>query len=131
MIEKGHVSLECTEGYCGTQEMFNTVGNAVSKLMGYHVECGDIMSTAGGFITLRDTMSEGDIMSMLGGCSVHWGFHTNLIVSPMILPTFIMIAPSVLTISLWCTEHPQCTQHPPLYCTDIMQGDDDHHVSAR
>ena len=30
-----------------TQEMFNTVGNAVSKLMGYHFECGDIMSTAG------------------------------------------------------------------------------------
>ena len=85
-----------------TQEMFNTVGNAVSKLMGYHVECGDIMSTAGGFSTLRDTMS------MLGGCSVHWGFHTNLIVSPMILPTFIMIAPSVLTISPHCTAQILC-----------------------
>ena len=51
--------------------------------------------------TLEDTMSEGDIMSMLGGCSVHWGFHINLIVSPMILPYIYH-------------DSPQCTHDIPL-----------------
>ena len=57
-----------------------------------------------------------------GGCSVHWGFHTNSIVFPMTSP-HIMISPSVLMISPRCTEHPPLCCTPPVYCADIMQGE--------
>ena len=82
------------------------------------------MSTPGVSSTVGDTMmSVGGYHEYTGGCSVHWDFHTNSVVFPMTVPTFIMI-------SLQCTHDiPQCTEHPPLYCTppvyctDIMQGD--------
>ena len=57
---------------------------------------GDTMSTLG------DTMmSVGDIMSTLGdvqytgGCSVHWGFHTNSVVFPMTFPHIYHDIPSM------------------------------------
>ena len=55
---------------------------------------GAIVSTAGVFSTLGDTMSTlGDSMMSVGGyheytggCSVHWGFHTNSVVFPLTFP---------------------------------------------
>ena len=98
--------------------VFSTLGDTMSTL-------GDTMSTLGDTMsTLGDTMSTlGDTMMSVrgyheytGGCSVHWGFHTNSIVfSQWPSPTFIMISPGVLKIL-------RCTAHPPVYCTDIMQG---------
>ena len=62
------------------------------------------------------------------GCSVQWGFHTNSIVVPITSPYIIMISLGVLNtpqctqISPGILNIPHCTAHPPVYCTDIMQG---------
>ena len=113
-----------------TPGVFSTLGD--SKMC-----VGDIMSTVGMFNTLGDTMiSVGDIMSTRGMFST-MGFPYKFSCFPNDLPpTFIMISPGVLMISPQCTEHPQCTHDipqcteyhplyctPPVYCTDIMQGD--------
>ena len=86
------------------------------------------MSTLGVSIQWEETMST------LGGYHDECGGT---------FPTFIMISPSVLMISPSALNNPQCvhdipnsthdipqcTEHPllyctpPVYCTDIMQGD--------
>ena len=39
-------------------------------------------------------------------------------------PVYSWYPPTVLIISPHCTHNiPQCTEHPPVYCTDIMQGE--------
>ena len=59
----------------------------------YNDEFGDIMSTAGGVqYTGRYHDECGGYHEYTGGCSVHWGFHTNPIVFPMTFPTFIVIS---------------------------------------
>ena len=72
----------------------------------YHDECGDIIVHWG----------------MFGGCSVHWGFHTNSVVFPMTLPHIYHDISHCThdTLPVYGTS-PQCTAHPPVYCTDIME----------
>ena len=40
-------------------------------------------------------------------------------------PSVLIIPPSVLMISPIVLNIPHCTEHPPVYCTDIMRGEDD------
>ena len=62
------------------------------------------MSTAG------DTMmSVNDIMNIPG-------FHTNSMVLSMSFPTLIMVS------SRRTRDILRCAEHPPMYCTDIVQG---------
>ena len=54
-------------------------------------------------------ISVGGYHGYTGGCSVHWGFDTNSVVFPMTFPHIHY-------------DIPRCTAHHPVYCTDIMQG---------
>ena len=139
--------------------MFSAVGGYHGYTRGYHDECGDIMSTAGGAqytggyheYTGGAMMSVGGYHEYTRRCSVHWGFHTNSIVFQQPSPTLIMIFPGVLMISPGvlntsqcahdiphCThDTPRCTEHSPLYCTplvyctDILQGECTHDLKEQ
>ena len=78
---------------------------------------GDIMNTVGVFSTPGDNMmSVGGYHEYTGGCSVHWGFHTNSTVLSMTFPTFIMISPKCINDIPQGTEHCQYTHDiAPLY----------------
>ena len=89
--------------------VFSTVGDIMSTV-------GDIMSTVGGYLEYRGGCSVpwGDIMMHVGGyheyrggCSVPWGEKS---------------------IVIWV---PHGTEHPPRYCTHIIQGDNIYNVSPQ
>ena len=89
-----------------TPGVFSTLGDTIITLGGTMMSVEGIIGTAGVFSTLRDTMStprgyhdeRGGYHEYTGGCSVHWGFHTNSIVS---LPYIYH-------------DSPQCTHDIPL-----------------
>ena len=60
--------------------------------------------------------SVGRYLEYTGGCSVHWGFHTDSVVFPMTFPNIYHDIPR-------CTEHPSLYCTPPVYCTYILQGE--------
>ena len=86
---------------------------------------GDIMSASGVLVHERDTMiSVADTMMSVGQYHEYTRVSIQIELfsqwpSPMIPPSVLMISPTVLMISTPRTEH------PPVYCTDIMQGDGD------
>ena len=111
------------------REVCSTTGDV--QYTGRYHECsgGYREYTGGGGVSVH----WGDIMSMLGDIMInvgegHWENNCICMETPvhwtspgvlMISPTLIMAAPSVLMVSLQCTEHPpvyswypHCTEHP-------------------
>ena len=123
--------LQYTGGHHETLGAVHYSGDTMSTAGGYHEYSGGVQYTGG----YHDEC--GGYHEHTWGCSVHWGFHTNSVVFPMTFPTFIMISPLCTrdipqcTHDIPCCTHdiPWCTEHsllhctPPVYCTDIMQGE--------
>ena len=109
---------------------------------GYHEYIG------GCSVHLGDTMSTlGDIMSTIGGCSVHRGdimmhvgeqvdkslsiFIENSDVlniprcTHVIPPMYSWYPPDVLVVSPDILNTLRCTEHPPMYWTHIIQGENE------
>ena len=72
----------------------------------------DIMSTAEDVQHTGGYYDEcGGYHEFIGGCSVHWGFHTSSIVFPMTFPHIYHDIPPSRVLMILC----QCTEHPPVY----------------
>ena len=130
-----HQGMFSTQGditeYTG-RGVFSTLGDITSTPGDTMNGVWDIMSTAGVSSTLGDTMSTlggGGVPWRVweiswvhtGGCSVHWGFHTNSVVFLMTSPTFVMIFPWCSHDIPQCIEHPQSTHDIPHRTHDIPQ----------
>ena len=122
-----------------------------SRLGGYHWIHWGLFSTLGGggghitntprlfstvgipWVHWRNTMmTVGGYHEYTGGCSAHWGFHTNFSCFPNDRPSHLswyptcvlMISPTVLMISSSVLNILHCTARILVYCTNIMQGGD-------
>ena len=108
-----------------SQSNIPTLRNVCVVHWRWAVHWGDIMSTpgsaqySGGYYEHNGGYHNecGGYREYTGKSSIHWGFHTNSFVFPMIFPHIYHYIPQ-------CTHDTQCTHDiPPVYCTDIMQGD--------
>ena len=127
-------------GVCAVQQgMFSTPGGYHEYSAGYHEYSGDTMSTlgvyheyTGGYHDKCGGRSLGKQLNLYGNPSelnIPRCIHDIPSHSSWCPPGVLMISPSVLNTP-WCTHDippvydiPQCTEHPPVYCTDITQGD--------